>query len=110
MKSTLSKRLVEARTKKKLTQERLSELSGVSISAISRIENGKGSATIETLCRLAAALDIGLDSLLYDYFPENTFIQNPDIKRVVSIMESLGEEQAKYIAEIVCIYEIGQKK
>ena len=63
MKLDLAKRLVNARTEKNLTQEKLSELSGVSVSEISRIENGRYSATVETLCRLSNALDVGLDSL-----------------------------------------------
>lgn len=67
MKLDLAKRLVNARTEKNLTQEKLSELSGVSVSEISRIENGRYSATVETLCRLSNALDVGLDSLLYFY-------------------------------------------
>lgn len=75
MKLDLAKRLVNARTEKNLTQEKLSELSGVSVSEISRIENGRYSATVETLCRLSNALDVGLDSLLYDLFPKNTHIQ-----------------------------------
>ena len=87
MKLDLAKHLVNARTEKNLTQEKLSELSGVSVSEISRIENGRYSATVETLCRLSNALDVGLDSLLYDLFPKNTHIQNPDIQKVVSIME-----------------------
>ena len=69
MKLDLAKRLVNARTEKNLTQEKLSELSGVSVSEISRIENGRYSATVETLCRLSNALDVGLDSLLDDLFP-----------------------------------------
>ena len=41
MKLDLAKRLVNARTEKNLTQEKLSELSGVSVSEISRIEKRK---------------------------------------------------------------------
>lgn len=110
MKLDLAKRLVNARTEKNLTQEKLSELSGVSsVSEISRIENGRYSATVETLCRLSNALDIGLDSLLYDLFPKNTRIQNPDIQKVVSIMETMDEKHAKNVADIVYIYDRGHK-
>ena len=98
MKLDLAKRLVNARTEKNLTQEKLSELSGVSVSEISRIENGRYSATVETLCRLSNALDVGLDSLLYDLFP-----------KVVSIMETMDEKHAKNVADIVYIYDRGHK-
>ena len=109
MKLDLAKRLVNARTEKNLTQEKLSELSGVSVSEISRIENGRYSATVETLCRLSNALDVGLDSLLYDLFPKNTHIQNPDIQKVVSIMETMDEKHAKNVADIVYIYDRGHE-
>ena len=74
-----------------------------------RIENGRYSATVETLCRLSNALDVGLDSLLYDLFPKNTHIQNHDIQKVVSIMETMYEKHAKNVADIVYIYDRGHK-
>ena len=94
--------------KKTLTQEKLSELSGVSVSEISRIENGRYSATVETLCRLSNALDVGLDSLLYDLS-----LKIPIYKiltsKVVSIMETMDEKHAKNVADIVYIYDRGHK-
>lgn len=53
----LGAELAEARRGRKITQGALSELSGVPQSEISRIESGRANPTIETVSRLATALD-----------------------------------------------------
>ncbi|MDO4276772.1 MAG: helix-turn-helix transcriptional regulator [Eubacteriales bacterium] len=104
MKNYVGNRLREARKQKNITQEQLSELTDVSVSEISRIETGRNSTTIDTLLKFCDVLDIGLDFLLYDYFPSNTSIKNPDIQHVVSIMESMDARHSKYIANLISIY------
>ncbi|QGF23481.1 helix-turn-helix domain-containing protein [Raineyella fluvialis] len=49
--------LADARHGRNITQKVLSDLSGVPQSEISRIESGRANPTIETVARLAAALD-----------------------------------------------------
>lgn len=102
-------RLCEARKAKKLTQEQLSERTDISVSEISRIETGRNSTTIDTLLRFCDVLDVGLDYLLYDLFPSDTDVKNPNIKQVISIMESMSARHTKYIAEIVAIYSSSHK-
>lgn len=51
-------KLAELRKAQGITQERLSELSGVSRVTIARFETGKVSPTLLTLERLAAALGV----------------------------------------------------
>lgn len=53
----LGSELADARHGRCLTQQELAELSGVPQSEISRIESGRANPTIETVSRLAAALD-----------------------------------------------------
>lgn len=45
--NTIGKRIAEARINRNITQEHLEELSGLSVSTISRIETGKYMPTIE---------------------------------------------------------------
>lgn len=59
-------RLREVRTEKHLTIIELAELSGVSKSHISEIENGKQMPSIQILCLLAIALEIEPEEL-YTY-------------------------------------------
>lgn len=52
------------RTKKGMSQEILSGLSGVARSHLAMIENGKKNANVDTLWRIAAALDLRLSELI----------------------------------------------
>ena len=53
-------KLRDARIKAKLTGEQLAELSGVAASTISKIENGKWSASIDMLERIMTPLNVTL--------------------------------------------------
>lgn len=59
----------QIRQHKGLTTRQLSELSGISKSQISRIENNQQMPTIDTLCRLATALNTPVDDT-FEYNPE----------------------------------------
>lgn len=53
-----------ARIKKDLTQKQLSELLGVSLSTINRIETGKQVLKVDMLSKLANILEIPVNELL----------------------------------------------
>ena len=59
----LARTLRAAREAKGWTVYRLSAESGVQQSAIARIESGERTASWPTVCRLAAALGVSLDTL-----------------------------------------------
>ncbi len=63
---TIGTALRRAREARRLTAKELSNDAGVSAPMISRIENGQSSATLPTLEKLAAALDVPLVSLFGD--------------------------------------------
>ena len=98
--NTIGKRIAEARINRNITQEHLEELSGLSVSTISRIETGKYMPTIENLLKLSEILDVGLDYFLYDLLPHNK-----DIQDAISIMNQMGERQTEYIVKILKIYQ-----
>lgn len=56
----------EIRLKKNMTQEELSQKSGISESYISELENNLKMPTILTLCKLAEALEVDITKL-YKY-------------------------------------------
>ena len=56
--------LREAREKALLTQEELSAKSGVTVSTISRLENGLQAARISTIRKLAEAVSADADDLI----------------------------------------------
>ena len=59
----LSKKIKEARTAKKLSQEKLAFKAGVPVGTIYKIENKSLDPRFSTLTRIAEALGISLDSL-----------------------------------------------
>ena len=59
----------EIRLKNNMTQEELSQKSGISESYISELENNLKMPTILTLCKLAEALEVEITKL-YKYTPK----------------------------------------
>ena len=57
-------RLREIRKQHNITMKKLGELIGVTESAISMYENGKREPDLQTLCKLADALNVTTDELL----------------------------------------------
>jgi transcriptional regulator with XRE-family HTH domain len=62
----VGRKLREIRIQKALTQQEVSERSGLPSSQISRIENGYRLPSLETLERIAAALQVRLSDVFYD--------------------------------------------
>ena len=56
--------LRDARERALLTQEELAAKSGVTVSTISRLENGLQAARVSTIRKLAAAVSAGADDLI----------------------------------------------
>lgn len=61
---TLSKNLLYQRKLKGFSQEKLSELSGVTVRTIQRIERGEVNSHMQTVKLLAAALEVGIQDLI----------------------------------------------
>ena len=63
--SNISKNLRKAREKKGLSQERLARLADVANNTIIKIEAGKNqNPTLDTLRKIAKALDVSIDELI----------------------------------------------
>lgn len=69
----VGRRIREARKSQNLTQEKLAEHADLSLTCISRLENGKTMVSLETLLLLSKVLNTSLDFILCDYLtaPEN---------------------------------------
>lgn len=66
MSATFPRRLVALRKQKSLTQQALSDLTGVHLTQIRRYEGGVTLPTFEILRKLAVALSVPADALLFD--------------------------------------------
>lgn len=104
-KNTIGKRIAEARINLNITQEQLEELSGFSVSTISRFETGRTQPSIENLIKLSKVLNVGIDYFLYDLIPHNKTIQSPTVKDAVTVLSQMNERQAQYMLDIIKIYQ-----
>lgn len=59
----IGKRLFKERKKQGMTQERLSELADIDRSALSMLENGKHSPSLESVTKIAHALNYPIEEL-----------------------------------------------
>lgn len=61
----ISENLKKLRTKKGLSLEKIARLAGLSLNTIVKVENGVNTnPTIETLTKIANALEVGVDDLI----------------------------------------------
>jgi transcriptional regulator with XRE-family HTH domain len=102
---TLAQRIRAVRKEKALTQAELALQSGLSHSALSKIENGHFSPTFETLLRLARGLGVDVSRLLASAESQ------PHRTRRVVTRQGTGErhDSGNYLYETLCT-ELTNKK
>lgn len=64
--AAMGRRIRKRRKALRMTQERLSEKAGVSVSFIGHVERGTRKASLETLINVAQALDLSPNEILCD--------------------------------------------
>lgn len=85
----IAKNLKEFRESKKLSLERVSELTGVSKTMIGQIERGESSPTITTVWKIANGLKISFTSLINNPQPDTKVISKNEI-------QILSEDNGRY--------------
>ncbi|MFB6804626.1 helix-turn-helix domain-containing protein [Peribacillus butanolivorans] len=85
----LAKNLKAVRESKKLSLERVAELTGVSKTMIGQIERGGSSPTITTIWKIANGLKISFTSLINNPQPDTKVVLRSDI-------QTLSEDNGKY--------------
>ena len=95
----IGKRVRETRKQQKISQERLAELTNVSVGYISHIETARKKASLSTLIRIANALGITVDELL-----NGNQIYNPNDYQtdIDQIMDDCSLLEKRMIYELVC--------
>ena len=98
VKELIGKRIKEARQARKLSQEALSEKVSLSAKYLSSIERGKENPTLETLIRLADALELEA-SELFNYQHQKP---SKELKELISrFMEEGHDEKLELMAKIM---------
>ncbi len=91
----LGKRVRQQRKLAELTQEQLAERAGISLPFLGHIERGTRKASLDTLVRLANALEVSADLLLQDSLAANRSEESAFSPAVSRILHDLATELAR---------------
>lgn len=98
-----AKRLKEARIARGFTQDRLAQLSGVHANAIAKYETAVIIPSVETLKKLAEALEVSADYFVFDQATMEGVpkINDPALFSKYSELESLDENERDAVLTIL---------
>ena len=95
---SLGKRIREKRLLLNFTQEHLAEIADIEPSNLSHIERAATKVSLPTLVRIANALNVTLDELIFDSLRNNTHIVT---ERVALLLADCTDEEIYDLAEIL---------
>ncbi len=101
----VGKRIQSCRQKAGLTQEQLSEISGISQKHISRIEQGYHDTHFTLIYKIAKALNVSIDSFATDFEEDNANIFLSTIKADVANMSKKQLDMLRDSVETIKKYE-----
>ena len=96
--AAIGRRVRRIRKARKMTQEKLAELVNISTVYISHIETGSAKPSLPVVVAIANALDVRVDSLLYDEPRGGT---NIAVDEIAAILDSCDAKQIEFIADLV---------
>jgi len=105
----IGKKLKEIRTGRKITQEELADMAGISPSFLGMIERGERILSIMTLFRLCKALDVTSDALLESGFVHERKVrysadaaeEDPVIARIANVLKNRPDKDKKLALKIL---------
>lgn len=97
----IGNRIRQLRVKKGLSQEKLAELSELNTSYIGQIERGEKNPSVDTVYRIASALDVDLPEL-FKNLASGT--DNSYAHKVYSLMLTMDEKRAKYLLDLATLF------
>ena len=94
----IGQRIRRIRKARSISQERLAESANISTVHMSHIENGNTKLSLPVIVKIADALDVRVDSLLYDEPRGGATIA---VDEIAAVLEACDAAQARIIADIV---------
>ena len=98
---TFGKRLAELRKKRGLTQQHLCELVNVHVTQLRNYEGDRSQPTLEVIRKLALALDVTADELVFDPSERMPLITDKELIKQWERIEELPEEDRKALKMLV---------
>jgi len=93
-----SARLVQLRKQKGLTQQALADVIGLHSAQIKRYEAGTNQPSLEALKKMALALGVSADSLLFDEAERGP---GDDLRLQFDVISHMDEEEQRVIRELI---------
>lgn len=100
--SVIASNLKRVREEKKLSLDKVADITGVSKSMLGQIERGESNPTINTIWRIATGLKVSFTALINSPQAGPTIVRKPDV-------EPLIEDNGKYRVYPVFPYEDGRR-
>jgi len=104
-------RLAEARRKSALTQADLADKAGIHISHVQRIEAGTSQPTVDVLKRLAEALNVSLDLLVFERPSEAAAQRLADSELIehFAAVEHFSDDDKQAVKKIIAAMIVKQR-
>ncbi len=96
--AAIGRRVRSVRIAKGMTQEKLAEYANISTVYMSHIETESAKPSLSVLVRIADALDVRVDSLLYDEPRGGASIA---VDEIAAVLDSCDAAQMRIIADVV---------
>ena len=96
----IGKRILSSRNRLNLTQEALSEISGISVNQISNLENGHFTPSVKTVIRLCASLKVTPNYFLLGITDK---IDDKAVNRIAELAIQSTEKQQQFIYEFITL-------
>ncbi len=97
----IGNRIRQLRVKKGFSQEKLAELSELNTSYIGQVERGEKNPSVDTVYRIASALDVNLPDLFKNLAPSS---DNSYAHKVYSLMLTMDEKHSKYLFDLATLF------
>jgi len=95
---SFSRRLAAIRKTKKLTQQEMADTIGIHVSQIKRYESGDTQPSLEVLRKIALALNISADMLLFDKEERGA---SQDFKMQFEALSQFSEDEKRVAKELL---------
>ena len=94
----IGQRIRKIRKARRLSQEQLAELVGISTTHMSHIETANTKLSLPVLASIASALEVQIDALVYDQPRDSVTVA---LKDVSEVLQSCTVKEARLIADMV---------
>lgn len=82
-----------------LTQERLAEIMDISITTISRLENGQQCMSVKNLVKLSRILQIDVADIFSNYKFSDSISMKTEDEQIIEILKQSTPQQKRYFIE-----------